>query len=351
MARYPRRVIVGVDGSVHSATALTWAAADARLRGSELVAVTVCRADTPESEPGGVSPPGGDTAEQACRDMQAQLLRQLPADAAPRVTSLVPRGDPAEELTRIASARDLLVAGTRGRGRLSSLLLGSVAQGCAERARCPVVIIPTGAHAVVLEGIPRRAVVAGVDSSAAARQALHFAAEEAAARGVPLIPVHVVYPDYVPGPGPAVPAGAEDRDLLGPIDGARAQLDALIRSELTAYGVTVRPVVICGQPDRILLDWTESAALVVVGTRGAGRIHTALLGSVSTYLLQHGRCPVAVVPASAAPGRDPRVHQARGGVFGVFAVGESIVLGFLTLAGGRRPFGAGRARLIHDPLR
>ena len=110
MARYPRRVIVGVDGPVHSAAALTWAAADAYLRGSELVAVTVCRAYTPESEPGGISPPGGDTAEHACRDMQAQLPRQLPANAAPRVTSLVPHGDPVEELTRAASARDWLRA-------------------------------------------------------------------------------------------------------------------------------------------------------------------------------------------------------------------------------------------------
>jgi nucleotide-binding universal stress UspA family protein len=49
-ARRPR-VIAGVDGSPHSAAALAWAAADARLRSWGLVIVTACRQDVPQTVP------------------------------------------------------------------------------------------------------------------------------------------------------------------------------------------------------------------------------------------------------------------------------------------------------------
>jgi nucleotide-binding universal stress UspA family protein len=289
------RVIVGVDGSPYSAAALAWAAADAQLRDTRLAVITVYGRNTPRPAPAGSTqaPPGG--TEHACRDMQARLLRSLPTGAIPPVISLVLPGDPVRVLTQAAGTDDVLVVGTRGRSPLRSLLLGSVAQGCAERAPCPVVVIPAASHPTSSPAA-HRPVVAGVDPSPEARAALRFAATEATLRGVPLLPIHAVYPDYASTrAAQAGPAG--DTELLPPLDNAWAQLDTLIRSELVGATVTAQPTAVNGDPGQILLSWSESAALIAVGTRGTGRLHAALLGSVSSHLVQHSHCPVAVVPS------------------------------------------------------
>jgi nucleotide-binding universal stress UspA family protein len=59
------------------------------------------------------------------------------------VDARVVMSHPVPALTRAAEAADLLVVGTRGRGGIAGLLLGSVSRGCAEQAPCPVVIVPT----------------------------------------------------------------------------------------------------------------------------------------------------------------------------------------------------------------
>lgn len=297
-ARRPR-VIVGVDGSPHSAAALAWAAADARLRGWELVVVTACRQDGPRTGPG-ISPATATAREQACRQTQARLLRGLPARAIPSVSTRVLHGDPAALLISAAAAGDVLVVGTRGRGRVRTLLLGSVAQECAEQAPCPVVVVPAPPREAAAPMAARGPVIAGVDSSPEARAALRFAAGEALLRDTELVPVHAVYPDYTTAKADAGHGMAGNDDLLPPLDSAWAQLDMLVRTELAGLNVTAQPVTVCGDPATVLLGWTGSAGLIAVGGRGADRIHAALLGSVSTRLLRHGRCPIAVIPASAA---------------------------------------------------
>ncbi|HEU5417691.1 MAG TPA: universal stress protein [Streptosporangiaceae bacterium] len=294
-ARRPR-VIAGVDGSPHSAAALAWAAADARLRGWELVVVTACAQG---ARPAG---PGTDPAaacEQDCDEMQARMLRGLPAGAAPPVSTRVLHGDPVAALVAAVTAADVLVVGTRGQGRVRALLLGSVAQGCAGRAPCPVVVVPSPPRDAARPAADDGPVVAGVDSSPGARAALRFAAGEAALRGAALLPVHAVYPDYTTAQDDAGRGMAGDDDLLPPLDSAWAQLDMLVRTELAGLDVTAQPVALCGDPATVLLRLTESAALVAVGARGAGRLYAALPGSVSTRLLRQGHCPVAVIPASA----------------------------------------------------
>jgi nucleotide-binding universal stress UspA family protein len=52
-----------------------------------------------------------------------------------------------------------------------------------------------------------------------------------------------------------------------------------------------------GRPDREVVDLAEGidAGLVVMGSRGLGRIRRALLGSVSESVVRHAHCPVLVV--------------------------------------------------------
>ena len=66
----------------------------------------------------------------------AKLPGEVPATADARV------GDPAVELASASRELDLLVCGSRGRGPLRAVLLGSVTERLLRDAGCPVVIVP-----------------------------------------------------------------------------------------------------------------------------------------------------------------------------------------------------------------
>jgi len=276
MRRRARRVIVGVDGLPHSNAALRWAADEARLRGCEPVLVTVCN--------------------EGCPHMHSRLIAGLPAEPPVPTSTRVLRGDPAKALTQAAGADDLLVLGTRGRGTLKTLALGSVARGCIARTSRPVVVVPPEA-ATTANACLRGPVVVGVDETPAAQHALHFAAEEAQLRRVPLLVVHVLDPAYL-GAGSGAGGGAP-RGLLTPLDSAAAELESYVRTETRGYDIDTTSIATLGSPAEELLEWAQSATLLVVGTRGTGRVAAALLGSTSADILHRTVCPTGVVPAPA----------------------------------------------------
>src|SRR5215213_2224322 len=57
-----------------------------------------------------------------------------------------------------------------------------------------------------------------------------------------------------------------------------------------------------GRPDAEIIDEAEQigAGLIVMGSRGLGRIRRALMGSVSDSVVRHAYCPVMVVREGAA---------------------------------------------------
>ncbi|HEY3467530.1 MAG TPA: universal stress protein, partial [Amycolatopsis sp.] len=59
--------------------------------------------------------------------------------------------------------------------------------------------------------------------------------------------------------------------------------------------VEIRRVLVRERPRHALLDVSEEAQLVVVGSRGRGGFTGMLLGSTSQALVQHAQCPVLVV--------------------------------------------------------
>jgi nucleotide-binding universal stress UspA family protein len=142
------RIVVGVDGSAGSLTALAWAVTEARLRGSSLHVVMAWQRPPSIGAANiwgmGMDPSLNDqslmasaTSDEASR-LAAEAVR---AEEVP-VSSEAVEGHPAGVLLRLAEDADLLVVGARGHGGFAGALLGSVSHHVVTHTRCPVVVIP-----------------------------------------------------------------------------------------------------------------------------------------------------------------------------------------------------------------
>lgn len=146
MPNTSQRIVVGVDGSDSSMLALRWAADEARLRQATLDVVHAWS----ESGVGAgthasafsVDLEGPKAAAHAALD---DVLATAAIHSDVRVARHVVMGPGANVLLDIASGADLLVVGTRGRGGVAGLLLGSVSHACIKEATCPVVVVPDAA--------------------------------------------------------------------------------------------------------------------------------------------------------------------------------------------------------------
>jgi nucleotide-binding universal stress UspA family protein len=164
-------------------------------------------------------------------------------------------------------------------------------------------------------------IVVGVDASPGAKTALAWAAAEARLRQAVLQVVHayhsqeLVAPFYFPSQHalPGIPVGAagepSQRDLTATLQDraefeeafrnrAEQLLEALLGELETVSGVEVqRTVVEDRRPAEALVELSNDAGLLVVGSRGRGGFTELLLGSVSHATVLHAACPVVVVPS------------------------------------------------------
>ncbi|SEH89293.1 Nucleotide-binding universal stress protein, UspA family [Mycolicibacterium rutilum] len=140
-------------------------------------------------------------------------------------------------------------------------------------------------------GATPHGVVVAVDGSPSARVAVDWAARESALRGSPLSIVHV---------GEVSSAHGFLEDAVEVAGRAVRGREVGITTEILAP-----PVV------SALVDVSDGAEMLVVGRRGMGRVGRQLLGSVSSGLVRHAKCPVAVIhdedPLMPHPDRAPVV--------------------------------------------
>ncbi|BDB41132.1 MULTISPECIES: universal stress protein [Mycobacterium] len=152
----------------------------------------------------------------------------------------------------------------------------------------------------------RRAVVVGVDGSPDALAAVRWAANDAALRNSPLTLVHVVNAPLTWAQLPA-PAGLrrwQDKRAHDFID------TAIAVAEQRSGELRIDTKVVCAATVPTLVELSKGAEMVVVGYRGHGGVLVRnFLGSVSSGLVYHAHCPVAVVhdgePMVADPARAP----------------------------------------------
>jgi nucleotide-binding universal stress UspA family protein len=134
------RVVVGIDGSARSRAALQWAAAESRARDADLDIVHAWRLPTMASPAVMSVLPDYATLEDSGRAVLDGALAD-PAVAGLRAHTHFVYGSATRALIERAAGAGLVVAGTRGLGRMSGAVLGSVSRQLMHHAPCPVVVI------------------------------------------------------------------------------------------------------------------------------------------------------------------------------------------------------------------
>ena len=137
-------------------------------------------------------------------------------------------------------------------------------------------------------------VVIGYDGSAFAAHALRKGLAVASALGAPVRIVRAWTISTAPRPRTWAPGYVPPVDDYA--EAIREQLAEEVAAELATHpDVEVSLEVPHGAAGRELVNASEDAQLVVVGTRGLGGFSGLLLGSVSDEVVEHARCDVLVV--------------------------------------------------------
>jgi nucleotide-binding universal stress UspA family protein len=151
-------------------------------------------------------------------------------------------------------------------------------------------------------------IVVGIDDSPAAKVAVQWAARDAELRNIPLTLVHAVSPDVSTWLKTPLPAGVlrwqQDHGRRLVDEGLKLVEEVAERSG--PAGVNTEIVASAAVPTLIKLS--KDAEMVVAGSQGSGRWPGRRLGSVSSGLLRHAHCPVAIVHEEDPSTPSPPVH-------------------------------------------
>jgi nucleotide-binding universal stress UspA family protein len=137
-------------------------------------------------------------------------------------------------------------------------------------------------------------IVVGIDGSDGAARALRFAAQEASLRGTDLriVAVWNIPAAYYAGEAmaPSIPVEQFERSM-------RAIAERQADECLDNYpNLETSLVVAEGTPSQVLVEKSERADMLVVGSRGLGGFRGLMLGSVGHQCAHHANCPVVIVP-------------------------------------------------------
>ena len=239
------RIIIGVDGSERSEEALAFGRALAAAGGAHVTVANAYRWEPPASRV------GGDAYVEYLRHDSERTLRET--------------ADPLRDLP------------------------GLELHG----APCPVVVVPVGCGPSAGRGF--ETVACAWDGTPESEMALVAAEDLARAMGASLRVVRIFEPQFYatpPGLGYGYPSL---------IEGVRQHAGQALQERLAHLSEDVEAVgeLREGDPRHELVRASESADLLVMGSRGFGPLRAVLLGGVSGPVIRSAACPVMVVPRGA----------------------------------------------------
>eukprot|EP00897_Mesotaenium_endlicherianum_P001999 jgi/Mesen1/1827/ME000142S00992 len=215
---------------------------------------------------------------------------------------------------------DLIVLGNRQQGTLHRLKSRSIGKYCSKNATCPILIVKTrvGRDGASLTTRSRTVIVAA-DSPGVSREAWQWALLNLLRGGDVVIFVHV---QKAPVAACCADGGSRrTSDDLMPLDpnplgeslsvdpgtpcGACECIDklALQPSHTEGLRLVVERRVLQGDAKELLLEEAErvNAHLIVLGSRGVGKLKSMITGSVSSHLIHHSACSLLVMRPRELP--------------------------------------------------
>ena len=287
-------IIVGVDGSPSSGSALRWAANEAAQHHVPLHIVNSC--GDARGYAAAVAEAAFDRAplQEAARKVLSRAKTDVDAHFAgrhiPEVKTIL-SDDPAEPtLIDLSRSARMLVVGSRGLGAFKRGLMGSVSTAVARHAHCPVAIIHEQDDDEFVAS--KKPVVVGVDGTRNSEPAIEIAFDEASHRGCDLVAVHA-WADTSDFEYPSInwPATAMTEEV--------SLAESLAGWSEKFPDVAVHRIVVKDRPARNLAEQASGASLVVVGSHGRGGFAGLLLGSTSQALLHSVTCPLIITRGTA----------------------------------------------------
>jgi nucleotide-binding universal stress UspA family protein len=272
-----KSILVGVDGSEHSRTALRYAIWFARnlkatITGLHVVDIVSIEGSFFHDISGslGFEPYLDFTSKmrEALHERGKALLEEFSATCSAegvRFDTALQIGIVPSEICERAREADLVVIGNRGvNQRFTTGLLGGVTETVTRQCTKPVLVTP-------LKFSEIRAPLLAYDGSQRASAAMHVAAEVCMQLSLPL----------------AVLTVCRDAD-----QGEKIIEQA--RRYLASYSLVTRPAVVIGNAyEKIPAEIREHGYdLVFMGSHGHGRIIEMVLGSTTEYVLRNASCPV-----------------------------------------------------------
>lgn len=276
-------VVVGIDGSDGSTSALDWAAGEAARAGADLRLVAVVEEHHVPRFPLRL---GHDDALKLLDRLADSVHDRVPPA---QVSTEVYVGHAAAALLDHLDHARLLVVGKRGLSALPRLIVGSTSLAVAGRASVPVVVVPTGWDE---DSHQRQPIVVGVDPYRENRHLLQLAFRRAERLGVRLVAVHG-------WEAPGAPVWTD-----APVDEWERESHEKFHELLAPWGkrypaVDLRPVTSSHHPAVAVLDEAEKGArLLVLGRRSSNRVVGFPFGSVTRAVLHYSTVPVLVVPTT-----------------------------------------------------
>ena len=291
-------ILVCVDGSAATLGAVRWAARDAALRNVPLTLVHVSDAPLPEWFEVAALAGFKQWQEQQARDFiesAIKIAEESTGESGPvQIDSKVFNSATVPTLVGLSTEVDMVVVGYRGHGGvLARSFLGSVSSALVYNAHCPVAVIHD--DEAMIGNVARAPVLVGIDGSPASEAATAIAFEEASRRGVGLMALHVWADPRVSGSRGLFQDSKWDAQL--------SEEEEMLAERLAGWherypDVAIRRRIEIGDPARWLIEASERAQLLVVGSHGCGWFRGKLLGSVGAAAVNRAKIPVIVARQS-----------------------------------------------------
>jgi nucleotide-binding universal stress UspA family protein len=210
---------------------------------------------------------------------------------------VVREGHPAQQVLAVARQfhADRILLGTRSRGKVSKLLIGSVAEQVLRSVNIPVITVGPEAHLPVEGNQPERVVLHATTLREASRPSAVLASQIAATLGARLVLLHVL-PPMIEMERKGLPTGLDSA--------AMQELHSLAAETARDTDVPIEPKVVHGNPSIEIL--AESAqrhtSLIVLGATQRSAFENLTRDRTIYKVLAHARCPVMTL-------REPQTRE------------------------------------------